>query len=55
MSSLAWSKFLMGAPPIHNIPSIVNDSLSLELNQVERGVMNSSQNGNTLKVGTTVS
>jgi len=40
----------MGAPPIHNIPSRVNDSLSLELNQVERGVMNSSQNGNTLKV-----
>jgi len=40
----------MGAPPIHHIPIRVNDSLSQEINRVEKGVMSNIPNENPLKV-----
>ena len=50
LGSLQWNKFLMGAPPIHHIPTRVNDSLSQEIHSVEKGVMNSGPGDNPLKV-----
>ena len=43
-----WQRILMGAPPIHHIPTKVNDSLNQELSRAETG--NSHENPNPLKV-----
>ena len=50
VSSLGWEDILMGAPPIHHLSIRVNDSLSSEINQAEKGVMNQGHNENPLKV-----
>ena len=54
LGSLQWTKFLMGAPPIHHIPTRVNEALSQEIHSVEKEVMNSGHDENPLKVSTII-